>query len=260
MSNNENQINLIHTPCKKCSFAIYEDKTQTDCALNYLDAFRQMDGVQVLEVYDNDQEFYVVNNKKCIGYREEKWFKQYSESFIALKDKIKIYQEHNHIDYLLSINLQTLTRDDLVSILDQIYHLQIKPQILILVRYPPTTKENNKIFEYEYLKNQFDKYAFKFTWKIQTVVDPKITYGFMLHNIISTNKQNRFVASIDKNNNDIEKVINYTNDLVYNKMDTFEIISNSDKSTIIFPSIVYRYAMFMEKKNILEDNNKYQII
>ena len=50
-------VNTIHTPCKSCVFALYEDKTQTDCGLNYISKYRQKDNVEVLEAYDNDKEF-----------------------------------------------------------------------------------------------------------------------------------------------------------------------------------------------------------
>ena len=59
-------INAVHTPCKNCVFAIYDNITQTNCALHYLDIYRDKD-IEILEAYDNDKEFYIINNKKCIG-------------------------------------------------------------------------------------------------------------------------------------------------------------------------------------------------
>ena len=80
-------IHAIHTPCKNCVFAKYEENTQTGCELDYIEKYKNLES-EILEVYDNDKEFYVINDKKCLGYREPKWFEQLSMSDSSMEEKI----------------------------------------------------------------------------------------------------------------------------------------------------------------------------
>lgn len=252
------QIDIIHTPCRKCVFAQYKNNTQTGCALNYIQAYKNIDGIEILEVYDDEKEFFVVNKKKCIGYREESWFKKFDNAN-TLQDKIKIYNDHNHIDYLLTINLNNLSRKDIEILFNQINRLSIKPSQLILVRYPKRL-EDSEDYPYEWIKSLIDNSDIDFKWRIQTVVDSTVTYSMMLNNIVSVNKKYRFVVSIDQFNNDLSSVIDYANDMVYKQLKTFIVIANKNLSTIIFPSAVYRYSLFMENHNILENRDNYIIV
>lgn len=50
---------LYSTPCKHCCFAQYKGTTQVGCAFDRIDKFRR-NGVEVLEVYDDDREYFVI--------------------------------------------------------------------------------------------------------------------------------------------------------------------------------------------------------
>jgi adenylate kinase family enzyme len=250
-------INIVHTPCKNCGFAIYEGQTQTDCALKYIDVYKEKNQ-EIIEVYDQEKEFFVINNKKCPGYREQKWFDSLDTKCDTLEDKIEIFHKYNFIHYLLIVNLDSLTKDQFINLCEQISELKIKPSKIILVRYPPIN--NQEIFPYEYLKQTIDKYFANISWRIQTVVDQSISYEFMVQNIVSVNKKYRFVASLSEHNTDISKIITHANSIVVNDLGSFMVISNANKSCIVFSSIVYRYSMFMDQKNILSDESNYKII
>ena len=60
------------TPCKNCNFAKYEENTQVGCHLNMIEKFTD-NGVDVIEAYDEDKEFYVIKNRSCHFFRPEKW-------------------------------------------------------------------------------------------------------------------------------------------------------------------------------------------
>lgn len=63
------QSDLRHqTSCKKCVFAIYEDKTQTGCVANRVAGF----GDKAIAAYDEEKEFYVID-RFCNLYRGSKW-------------------------------------------------------------------------------------------------------------------------------------------------------------------------------------------
>lgn len=250
----DNRINTIHTPCKDCVFAIYEDKTQVGCALNYIDTYKQKE-IPVLEAYDNDKEFYIINGKKCIGYRENKWFKQFELENASLEAKIEKYKDTNKLDYLISIDLKNLSVDNLDDILYQVSQCKIQPKKVILIRYA----DNEVKFPYSKLEELFKKYNTKYIWRIQTILDPSLMYVNILQNVILLNGKSRFLLSITDHNNDIVKIVDHTNNLVHNELDQFEIISNKNHSCIIFSTIIYRFENF-HNKDFLGIEENYTII
>lgn len=58
----------VQTSCKECVFASYEEKTQTACLADRLKHFEG----DVIEVYDDDKEFYVIN-RACTFFRPSSW-------------------------------------------------------------------------------------------------------------------------------------------------------------------------------------------
>jgi len=78
--NKEPQIERVHTPCKNCIFATYEGNTQIGCSIYELDYYRKQ-GAEILEVYDKDKEFFVINNRRCIFLRDYNWAKDKSQPY-----------------------------------------------------------------------------------------------------------------------------------------------------------------------------------
>ena len=65
-------INKIHTACKDCIFAEYINITQTGCKIGELDKLRNH-GIEIVEAYDNDKEFFIINKTKCLYCRGKDW-------------------------------------------------------------------------------------------------------------------------------------------------------------------------------------------
>ena len=88
-------IKKIHTSCKNCVFAIYNEGTltQSGCKLNRLEAFKEQ-GTEILEAYDTDnKEFYVVNGRVCNTFRDKnsKWAGKYEgKEEEVVKEEIKL--------------------------------------------------------------------------------------------------------------------------------------------------------------------------
>jgi hypothetical protein len=61
-------LGSVHTSCKDCIFAIYSDKTQTDCSFDKIKKLKE-NGVAVDESFDDEKEFFVINNHACMTYR-----------------------------------------------------------------------------------------------------------------------------------------------------------------------------------------------
>jgi len=244
-------INSVHTACKNCVFAKYEEITQTDCHLNYINIFKN-NNIEILEAYDETHEFNIINNKKCIGYRENKWFDQFGLTNAELIDKINKYNELNYLHYVVIINLQNYSIQELEASLDEINTLQYKPQKLILVRYVDDRLE----FGYDKLKSLLEKYN-NIQWRIQTILEKTFSYEMVLHTIVTTNKY-RFIISVTSPCEQLSNIINYANQIVHNDLKTFNIISNNDKTCIIFSGSVYRYAS-AHNENILMDATLYEL-
>lgn len=61
----------LHTSCKDCIFAIYDDekKTQKGCQFNKIEKLKG-NGVKVVESFDDEKEFFVLDNHACMTYRK----------------------------------------------------------------------------------------------------------------------------------------------------------------------------------------------
>lgn len=248
------QIQPIHTSCKNCVFAIYDKSNQSGCSLNYLEIYKN-NNVDILEAYDDNKEFYILNNKKCVGYRELNWFDQFDEPSDTIEQKKKLFYSLNKLHYLLVVDLRNLKLTDLEDIIKDINSQDIKPQKMILVRYQDESLE----FAYDKIELIL-KDNISYPWRIQTMLDNDIPYDNTLHNITMINPNYRFIMSVNKYSNDILKIINHTNQLVYHDLKSFNIISNTDKSCFLYSGSTYRFSAVVNKQNILADSENYSVI
>lgn len=251
-------INPVHTSCKKCVFAEYNSITQTGCKLNYLDKYTKL--TNVIEVYDDDLEFFVINDKKCIGYRENSWFTQFGLANASIQEKLDKYYELNHLDYMMTINIDSIIPNDrkLTTLSEHIANLKIKPKKIIFVRYTMNALIHNYAAIQHFLITAGLNNC---QWRIQTMEDNKANYLQTLHQIINANKNQRFILStqlLDTYN--LCDIIDRANKIVYHDLDRFYIISNSDKTSLLFSGALYRFSLAADQKNILDDETQYMKI
>lgn len=68
-----NERSLFATPCKDCVFAQYMGSTQVGCMFGRIEKFRRQ-GVKVLEVFDEDSKFFVIQTAcRAHRHRESPW-------------------------------------------------------------------------------------------------------------------------------------------------------------------------------------------
>lgn len=240
-------ITPVHTACKKCVFAEYKGNSQTGCATDYLNKYRNI-GAEIIEVYDDTCEFYVINEKKCLCYREDSWFKRYDMENSSINEKIAKVKEHNRLHYLMVINLRNWTTDQLQQVMkEQISQLSVKPQKIIFIRY--------KNFEFNQLNSLLKESNLSCSWRIQSMIDDSLDYEQILNNIINLNKNYRFILSIKDPlvSSSINSVINYADKTVYEDLSSFHVVCDSAKSLTLFSAPSYRFVLFNENINILED-------
>jgi len=247
------QISTIHTPCKSCVFAKYEDKTQTDCHLDYISKYRA-NGVEIIEAYDEDNEFFVINDKKCIGYRENKWFEKRNLGDASIEQKINKYKESNYAHYIAVINLKELELDNLANICNNLNKCDIRPKKVVLIRY----QNDKKNFHYRDIENIFSSTNIDYPWRIQTMLDTDMPYEYILYDIVKNNKNCRFVLSIQQDTDSLNKLINTANQTVYENLENFYASGDSTKKVILYSSTVYRHA-FEVGKDLLNDPDLYTL-
>jgi hypothetical protein len=248
------EINIIHTPCKKCVFANYHNNTQIDCHLDYI-SFYKNTKIDILEAYDEEKEFYIINNKKCIGYRENSWFEKRNLQDLSIEEKINKFKENNFLHYLMCVDLQNFTQEDLSAFGDLFKNLSIKPRKIIFIRY----QNHNIKFSYDLIQKTLDRAGFNGKWRIQTMLIDK-NYKDILHETININKKYRFILSMNSYCNNLDAIISKGNNIVYENMDRFVAITNSDKSAILFSTPNYRHSLLIEHKDILEEESYHIIV
>lgn len=248
-------IAAVHTPCKNCVFAVYDDITQIDCALKYIDTYKAKN-IEIVEAYDDDKEFYVINNKKCIGYREPNWFKHLHMENSTLQEKIDKYNELNSIGYCLILDTQTFDLDNFDAAIAKISSLCVKPQKLIIIRYALNPSKN---LNYSNIEQIFAKYKIDFAWKVQTILDENLQAEDILYQTVTQNTQYRFMLYCNDCAADLNILVKTANDIVYKQLDQFNILSVENKHALMFSAGVYKYSIF-HGTNILEDTSNYTFI
>lgn len=247
-------VKSIHTCCKQCVFAKYENNTQTNCLLDYIDKYRNKN-IEILEAYDEEKEFYIINDKKCIGYRENKWFDRYDLSDDSIETKIALYHQYNKIDYLVVVNLQQFDVISLDRMFSELCNNKTQPQKIILVRY----KDEKLSFNYSAIESVIKKYNISYPWRIQTMLDNSISYEAVLHNITAINQKYRFILSLSAPTETFSYLIDEANRIVHKDLDQFTVLSNPAKTAIMYSGAVYRFGI-VHNQNILQEDSKYTIL
>ena len=245
-----NEIPAIHTSCKNCVFAVYENITQTGCHLDYISKYKN-NGASILEAYDNEKEFYVIGEKKCLGYREDSWFKKSNTT--TLEEKKDLIKKENSINYLAIINLKDISIAVFEKLILAISNSALKPAKIIIIRHT----NDNKNFPFNYLQTNLD--SLNIPWRIQTMVDQEALWGDILHEVTMRNSSYRFICGITNYTPDMFDIINKANSIIYDDLSTFNILCDKDHNIILYAGSVYRYANY-HGHDILNDKDYYQIV
>lgn len=250
-----NQIKPIHTCCKNCVFAKYDNKTQIGCELNLIDKYKSI-GAEILEAYDEDLEFYLINHKKCLGYRENSYFQKRNLSDATIQEKVNHFHETNHINYLSVINLRNFNEESFENLKDQIKNISITPSKVIFIRYT----HQSPLFEYSSIQKFLTDSNLKCEWRLQTMLSSDMNDEDILHNIANLNKKYRFILYIEESNTNIADMVVAANNIVHNELGHFQVLSNQNKQNKLFSAASYRYSYIVNKENLLHNENNYIII
>lgn len=247
-------LHKFHTPCKKCYFAEYDSNTQTGCYMGLIDQYRQSETVEIVEAYDEEHEFYIINKKQCAGYREENYFKSRNLENASLEEKVAYVQDKLQLKYIAIINSVSLELETLSSILEELKKSDVNPSCIMVC-----VSEKSKYTFNDYYK-VLNKSGIGCSWKIKYVQDPEQTHITTVHHVINLGAENcNFVLSIDGNYDNITEMINLGNDITYRKFDRFMVISNKEKTALLFNKFVYKSAL-AHSADIITKHEDYIIV
>lgn len=249
MQEADKKISIVHTPCKECVFAIYDEQnTQKACKANMLDKFKSL-GYEILDVYDNEKEFFVINNKKCMFMRSDTWLKNKNTSNID--EALNIALKENNIKYILLLEIDDLcSQSDIETAIDEFCNQSIPPiGILVMVDHKHKLQINlNKIAKY-----LDDK---KIKWRIQKFIDDEMSSTQKIKAIVQSAPMNRYYfyvrpQSFDKDSFDIGTINNKILDGL-----TFGCMNCG--GALLFSYLSWQYAKNNQDIDILLDS-KYHI-
>jgi len=245
-------IKPIHTPCKNCVFAKYDHNTQTDCLMGLLDLYRNHKTIDVLEVYDEEKEFYVVNNKKCFSYKEPKYFAAKNMSNATIEEKIAYVKKISNIKYIAIINCKDKDPDFLANAIKEINKADVLPSFYMVITVPENRKHIENFYQILNKTNQ--------KWKIKSLADPEEDPLKSVHEVVGIGAENcSFVLSIVDDYTDASKVINKANDITYKQFGSFSVVKTLSKSVLLFNKSVYK-AGLQNKYDIIEEDERHEIV
>lgn len=231
-------INPMHIPCKNCVFAIYENNSQTECAMGMLEKFNKLDHIDVLEVYDEEKEFYVINNSKCTAYRENKYFKARDMENATIEEKIEYVKNKMKIKYLAVIDCRARTPDDLAEVLAKLSVASVKPAMIMVLTY----QDSEHSFSDYYIKLNKSKIGCQ--WKIKGLIDGRQDLITSIHQSINIGAEScNFVLGVGNDYSKIQEIIEKANTMVYEEVKSFAMITNESKETYLFNQFVYKSAL-----------------
>jgi hypothetical protein len=186
---NNKKLNVIHTPCKECVFAEYQDNTQTGCAAGMLDKFKSA-GYDIVEVYDNDKEFFVINNKKCLFMRPQNWLIKNKTNNI--NEALEIATKENQIKYILILDINdSTTLDSINTTLTFFNEQKIVPAGILVM----TDKKYKLQVDIKNIAKLLD--STKIKWRIQKFIDEDLSFSQKIKAIIQSAPMNRFYLYLD---------------------------------------------------------------
>lgn len=128
---------MISTPCKNCCFAVYDKNTQTGCSAGMLDKFRRAN-VEIQECYDEEKEFYVIQDRWCPAQRTDNWLKRYRKKNIHKVLANELLLKTDCIIYAYNS-----TTENIITTLDSLCNQEIKPSNIVIILNHSKDNERN---------------------------------------------------------------------------------------------------------------------
>lgn len=159
------------TPCKNCIFAEYDNLTQTGCSIGKIDSFKKA-GIEVVEAYDEEKEFFVIKGHKCMFGRTKAWGDENEKDTWAEKIEKEIEMPYQ------AIVIATNDSKKLTKTINSLLAQKIKPRHITIIR-PVAKIKKNKIEDIRPLLNKSG-----IQWRVETIIDSSFNYKQMVDLVV----------------------------------------------------------------------------
>lgn len=156
-------LSSTSTPCKGCVFAKYDGKTQVGCAAgDRVEKFKAA-GIEVIDVYDDDSEFFLIKNKICLYYRDRDAHEGADDSykeqlFLDIRKSLKIpYQA-------IVFFRKNDSLEDLEKRLTELQSQHVKPHLVTVIDRSHSADKRSGII----MKMLHNDFSFNY-WRVQEV-------------------------------------------------------------------------------------------
>lgn len=249
----EQIIHPLHTSCKNCVFSKYENDTQTGCLTGMLEKYKERD-IEILEVYDTDKEFFVINDRACISKRTEEYFQNTVMENSSIEEKTAYVLSLQSLQYLAVVDCNNRTPEQLYEVLSEINKCKIKPKCVMVVIPDSTPLMASNYYQSIHKSNIGCK------WKIKGNLYSDEAFLTTIHQVINIGAENcAFVMAIGDDYSSIDKIVDKANDMLYKEFQPFTVISNESKSSILFSDHVYKQAL-LHNADIITDYKEYIVV
>lgn len=196
-------LSKIKTSCKLCCFADYIGTRQAGCKLNRVFKYGRR-GVEVIPARDNEQQFFLINDKACTAYRTSKWANEKK-----ILQQIPEHEVLNEIQLNYSLFLAVNSDTNLDNLLTTVKSLTIPPAHLYLMN------RSNKSFTLSMLQ------SYKRRWDQIDILDTDIADNKHIDQMILSNRIKTLYYTYFTDHTLVEPFISKINSLVNN--DLYEI-------------------------------------
>lgn len=127
----QEELSTLHSVCKGCIFATWQNKTQIDCELGRIEKYKQFG--DVVDAFDDDNEFYIINNRLCGTRRTKEWVDRLpldSNLVESVYNEVKI--QYDAVIYC-NDSSKIVSDGDFVNTINSLVNQSIKPKRIIIL-------------------------------------------------------------------------------------------------------------------------------
>jgi len=228
------------TSCKECLFAKYKDVTQLDCVLSKLDLYKKHNYL-VKEAYDEEKEFYIIPNKWCYWYRDNKW----KHKDLSLTNQLKQTKKELQITY----NVIVFYKDDVKDLRKTLQSLKdsiLQTQHITVVRQISSNTTPSKLIDI--IKD------YGISWRLQNNIHDKVSKEEAIDLCIDIIHYNYYIVC-DAGYWFSDALMNTINWKIFNQLYTFIGALPDDNNITILSYILHKTNNGNAEKPLLDKIN-----
>ncbi len=237
----------LHTSCKDCFYAIYEEsgKTQTGCHFNKLEKLKN-NNINVVESYDNDKEFFVLEKHACMAYRTKSSMIAANQS---IEESMQLTRKQMSPKITAVINVTDKNKDGLKKTIEQISNQDVKFYEVIFC-ISGNIKPSQIISAINELKCEFK-------WNIKQILD-EYWLGSRAINLSVQKSKSTYFATFNVGFDIPKTFVKEIDEAICDQMKRFIVLNGVDEegNGSVYQTYAFNALRGNEEAFIEEENNK----